>query len=62
MIAYINNVASPNSSKVNPPATSGASEVIDLLNQLEEQVCYGQMTAQEAGNELFTRGNEMMSK
>ncbi|MEQ2424248.1 ABC transporter substrate-binding protein [Enterocloster hominis (ex Hitch et al. 2024)] len=62
MIAYINDVASPNSSQVNPPATSGASEVIDLLNQLEEQVCYGQMTAQEAGNELFTRGNEMMSK
>ena len=62
MIAYINNVVSVNSSKVNPPAGKGASEVIDLLNQLEEQVCYGQMTAEEAGNELFNTGNEMMSK
>lgn len=62
MIAYVNDVVSVNSSKVNPPAGSGASEVIDLLNQLEEQVCYGQMTAEEAGNQLFTMGNEMLEK
>ncbi len=61
-IAFVNDVVSPNSSKVNPPADAGASGVIDLLNQLEEQVCYGQITAEEAGTTLFEEGNEMMAK
>ena len=61
-IAFVNDVISPNSTKINPPAGTGASGVIDLLNQLEEQVCYGQMTAEEAGNKLFEEGNKMMAK
>lgn len=61
-IAFVNEIVSPNSSKVNPPADAGASGVIDLLNQLEEQVCYGQITAQEAGTRLFEEGNQMMAK
>ncbi len=61
VIRFINEVVSPNSSKVNPPAGNGASEVNDMLNKLEEKVCYGQMTAEEAGQQLFTEGCEILS-
>ena len=61
VVDYINNTVTPNSSPVNPPAGNGASEVNDLLNQLEEKVCYGQMTAEEAGEQLFTQGTSILS-
>lgn len=61
VIKYINNTVTPNSSPVNPPAGDGASEVNDLLNQLEEKVCYGQMSAEEAGEQLFTQGTSILS-
>lgn len=61
VIEYINNTVTPNSSPVNPPAGDGASEVNDLLNQLEERVCYGQMSAEEAGEQFFTQGTSILS-
>ena len=45
---------------MNPPLPDGSSEVNDLLNKLEEQVCYGEMTAEEAGKQLFEQGNSIM--
>ena len=56
VIKFINEVVSDNSSPDNPPAADGSSEVNDLLNKLEEQVCYGQMTAEDAGQQLIPRG------
>lgn len=61
VIEYINELITPNSSPVNPPAGDGSSEVIDLINQLQEKVCYGEMTAEEAGEELFTQGTQFLS-
>ncbi len=58
---FLNNVVAKASSQINPPAADGSSEVNDLLNKLEEQVCYGQMTAADAGNQLFTQGNQIMA-
>lgn len=60
IIRFIYDVVEPASSQVNPPAPDGASEVNNLLNQLEEQVCYGEMTAEDAGTQLFEEGNSIM--
>ncbi len=60
VIRFVYEVVEPASSQINPPAPDGASEVNNLLNQLEEQVCYGVMTAEEAGTQLFEQGNTIM--
>lgn len=54
IIKYINEVATPNSSVINPPAPEGSSEVSALVDQLVEKVCYGEYTAADAAAELFT--------
>ena len=61
VIDFIYNVVDPNSSQVNPPSADGSSEVNDLINKLEEQVCYGQMSAEEAGAQLFEQGNSILA-
>lgn len=62
IIKYINEVATPNSSVINPPAPEGSSEVSALVDQLVEKVCYGEYTAADAAAELFTQGNAMMAE
>lgn len=60
-IQFINEIVSPASSQIDPPMPNGSSEVTELLLQLEEKVAYGQMTSEEAAQELFTKGNEIMA-
>ena len=62
VIRYINEVVTPNSSTINPPAPDGASEVYDLIDKLEERLCYGEITAKEAAQELFEQGNKIMAQ
>lgn len=62
VITFVNDVVSTNSSQVNPPSTNGASEVNDLINKLQEQVCYGQLSAEDAGKQLFEQGNQIMAE
>lgn len=62
IIKFINDVVTPNSSVVNPPASEGSAEVSKLVDQLVEKVCYKQMTAAEAAETLYTQGNKMMDK
>lgn len=57
---YINNVVTPMCSPINPPAPDGASEVFALMDQLEEQLCYGAINAEEAAEQLFTEGNKIL--
>ncbi|WP_212505706.1 ABC transporter substrate-binding protein [Anaerotalea alkaliphila] len=57
---YINEVVMPNSSQINPPAPSKSAEVYQLLSQLEEQVCYGKMTAEEAANQFVEKANVLL--
>ena len=59
-MSYVQNVVTPNSTTINPPLPAAASEANNLLNQLEEQVCYGQISAQEAGEQFYTQANEML--
>ena len=62
VITFVNDVVSANSSQVNPPSTNGASEGNDLINKLQEQVCYGQLSAEDAGKQLFEQGNQIMAE
>lgn len=62
VITFINEVVTPNSSQINPPYPNGASEVSDLINKLGEKVCYGELTAEEAAEQLFTEGNKIMAE
>lgn len=61
IISYINEVVTPTSSVINPPAPEGSAQVSDLIDQLVEQVCYGQVTAADAAEQLYTQGNSMMA-
>ncbi len=61
VVGYINNVVAQNSSTLNPPASDRASEVFDLIDRLQEKLCYEQITSEEAAKELFEEGNRMLS-
>lgn len=61
VIHYINEVVTPNSSPINPPQPDGASEVSNLLNQVQEQLCYGNYDAATAAKEFFDGANSIMS-
>lgn len=58
---YVNNVVTATSSPVNPVSAEGSGEIQSLLNNLVEEVCYGQKTPEEAAAEIFTRGNEILA-
>lgn len=62
IIQYINEVVTPTSSVINPPAPEGSAEVSKLVDQLVEKVCYGEATAADAAAELFSNGNAMMAE
>jgi multiple sugar transport system substrate-binding protein len=59
---FINNVVTPNSSAIDAPTPSGAAEVTQMVNQLVEKVCYGEATAEQAANQLYTQGSEILAK
>ena len=61
VISFINDVVTPNSSPINPPAPAGANEFYDILTNLEEQVLYGQITPEDAAQQLFEEGNAAMA-
>lgn len=59
---FINDVVTPNSSTIDPPMPEGAAEVTQMVNQLVEKVCYGEVTAAEAANQLYTQGTAALEK
>lgn len=61
-VTYVNDVVQPNASKISPPYPEGSAEVSELINQLTEQVGYGEITAKQAADKLFTSGNDIMAK
>ena len=54
VIAYINNVVNPNSSDVPAADPAGASEFYNLVDELQEAICYGAMTASDAAAQLIS--------
>ena len=61
VVAFINDVVTPNCSPINPPQPDGASEVYDLLNRTVEKVCYGELDAPTAASQFWTEANKIMS-
>lgn len=59
---FINNVVTPNSSTIDAPMPEGAAEITQMVNQLVEKVCYGEVTAAEAANQLYTQGSAALEK
>lgn len=55
-------LAEQNSKAIDPPGPAGSGEVGSLLQELIEQVLYGQLTGEEAGEEFFTEGNAILQK
>ena len=62
VVHYINDVVTPKSTNINPPAPVNASEVFSLIDSLTEKVLYGELTAEEAAALLFEQGNEYLAK
>lgn len=58
---FILNEVIPHSSPKNPIGGPGATEVRNLIDELEEMMYYGSITPQEASERLFTEGNSMMA-
>lgn len=59
---FVNNVVAKNSSTISPAIPSGANEVYNACNTILDEVMYGQTSAEDAAQELFTQGNEIMSR
>lgn len=62
VVTFINEVVTPKCSDVSPASPNGATEVYDLVYKLEEAICYGEKTAEDAAAELLTKGNEILAK
>ncbi|MDL2302281.1 extracellular solute-binding protein [Lachnospiraceae bacterium OttesenSCG-928-D06] len=60
-VTYINEVVTPNCSAISAPAPEKSAEVLNLLDQLQEQVCYKQLTAEDAAAKLFEEGNKILA-
>lgn len=61
IITFINEVVTPNSSTISPPAPTAASEAYNLNDNLIEKVCYGELSAAEAAQQMYEEGNEIMA-
>lgn len=60
-IKFINDTVSPNSSQIDAPVPNGASEVTKLLLQLEEKVAYGELSSEDAAQQLVTEANKILA-
>ena len=58
---YVLEEVVPQSSPKNPVGGTGATQVRDLIDELEEQMYYGALTAEEGAQRLFDEGNKAMS-
>ena len=57
---FINDVVAPNSSNVSPSDPEAATEVYNYVDELVSKILEGEMTAAEAAQELFDKGNQLM--
>lgn len=60
VVNFINDVLLPNGAPVYPPEPAGSKEVEGVINTVTDQVMYGELTAAEAAEELYTQGNAIL--
>lgn len=61
VIRFINEVVTPNCSTISPAAPETSAQVLQLYDSLQEQVCYGQLTAEQAAQQLYEEGNAILA-
>lgn len=62
VIAYINDVVTPNCSTIDAPSPSNGSEVVSLLDSLTEKVMYQELSAQDAAQQFFDQANAILAE
>jgi multiple sugar transport system substrate-binding protein len=61
ILDFITKVVTPKASPGNPNAPANATRIHNgLILELDEQIKYGEITAEQAANTLFVQGNELM--
>lgn len=58
---FVTNVMVPNSSPDSPLVPAAYAEFEELHNSIQEAVCYGQMSAEDAAKQLFDQGNALLA-
>jgi len=58
---FVNDVVAKNCSDINPPYPDGYTEAGKALNTILEAVCYGQETAEQAGQDLVDQGTAALA-
>ena len=60
--AYINDVVAPNSSNISPSDPDKGAKVYECADDLVRKVLDGELTAAEAAQELYEKGNQIMAE
>lgn len=58
---YVTNVLAPNSSPINPLVPKTASAFEEVHASIQEAICYGSISAEEAAKQLYEQGNAALS-
>lgn len=61
-MSFVNDVVSPNCSGASPATGAKMTEVKDAFGQLYEQLCYGEITSEDAAKTLFEKANAILGK
>ena len=58
---FVYNVVQPNSSVINPPYPTGFSEASKVLTTVQEELCYKQITAEQAAAQALSEGSAALA-
>lgn len=61
-MSFVNDLVSPNSSAASPATGAKMTEVKDVFGQLYEQLCYGEITSDQAAKSLYEKAGEILKK
>lgn len=60
--SYINDVVTPNCTLIDPPSPAESAEIIELIKQTTEKVCYGNLDAAAASAEFMDKAAGIYNK
>lgn len=62
-IDFVQKVVAPHSTDINPPAPAGGTEVdTKILPAIQENLCYGKISAKEAAQQFFDESNQALAR
>lgn len=60
--SFVNEVIAPYAAPCNPPDPSNSTEIKSVIKTLSEQILYGEMEAEEAAEQMYIQGTEILSE